>query len=242
MTSGIGAREPASSLPPNRSSGPSFWRERALQLAVAVLAAAPLAWFSVSQMISYDGYWHVFIAIQDTWYNFAYEVAQNAHPPLFYLLLGGAITFGKIPIVYRAISILATVGSTCLIGRIVRRSGASLAVSVVASVAFAVSWSTMVVGVEVRWYQLGIFFSLLAVHGFLELAAQGFGEPSPVACWSFALGIPLALLTHYSSVFVLARASSRRSSSRRSPRSIAHAPPTESAVRRGPTSSRSCRQ
>ena len=184
------------------SSEPIVSRELVLQFVVAVLAALPLAVFSVSQMVSYDGYWHVFIATQDNWSNFWYEVAQNAHPPLFYLLLGQVIAFGKVPFVYRAINILACVGSTYMAGRIVRRSGAQFLVSLLSSVAFAISLSTLLVGVEVRSYLLGVFFCLLAVYGFLEIAAQGFGSPERAARLSFALGMPLALLSHYSSIFV----------------------------------------
>jgi hypothetical protein len=178
--------------------------ERALQLSVSVAAAAPLVYFSVDQFIGYDGYWHVFIARQDTWVNFWFEVLHNAHPPLFYFLLGQTLVFGKTALTYRALGILAAIGSSFLIGRIVRRSGASAPIAMLVSVAFLVSSSSLLVGLEVRSYMLATFFSLIAFRGLLDLMADGFAGPDRTARLSFGLGILLALLTHYSAAFVLA--------------------------------------
>jgi hypothetical protein len=88
--------------------------------AVACATSLLLLWLGARQYLSYDGVWHVFIARQESWASFWREVIDNAHPPLFYALLGVAIrALGKAFLAYRAISISAAVLSALLIARIV---------------------------------------------------------------------------------------------------------------------------
>ncbi|MGE0449025.1 MAG: hypothetical protein AB7Q29_05510 [Vicinamibacterales bacterium] len=179
-------------------------RGRLLQLAVSVVTAGPLVAFSAIRYFDYDEAWHVFIAEQKMAQNFWYEVASNAHPPLFYLLLGQVIAFGKTLLVYRSIGIAAAIGSSFLVGRILMRLGASLSTSLLMSAAFALSGSTLRVGVEIRAYMLAGCFGLMAFHGFLDLLSGGLARPALAPRLLFGLGALLAILTHYSSLFVFA--------------------------------------
>jgi hypothetical protein len=179
-------------------------RERLVQLALSVLATIPLAVFSVDQLVSYDGYWHVFIAHHDRWSNFWYDVRVNTHPPLFYAALGQVLELGKTPLVYRTINIVAAMLSAYLVARIVRRCGAPRIVASAAAVAFGASWSTIHVALEVRSYMLSVLFGLLAMRGFVDLLDTDFAERTLRARLAFAAGMFLALLSHYSAGFLLA--------------------------------------
>ena len=103
--------------PPPKSRGFLY-----LFLAVA-LSAVPLIVLSRAELIGYDAFWHVFVAQQDQWRNFWQEIRLNAHPPLFYLCLKAAIAaLGANPIAYRLVPVVAILGSTWLVGRIVQRT------------------------------------------------------------------------------------------------------------------------
>src|SRR5262245_16645886 len=84
------------------------WTATSLTALIVILCATALVLFglAVRQFVSYDGFWHVFIARQETWPDFWREVVGNAHPPLYYLALGVAIkALGTSFLAYRAISI-----------------------------------------------------------------------------------------------------------------------------------------
>lgn len=186
---------------PDRSS-----RYASLYLSLAVaLSAVPLIALSRSELIGYDGFWHVFIARQDDWSNFWDEVRRNAHPPLFYLCLKAAVAlFGASPVVYRLVPMVATLGSTWLVGRIVQKTTGRPWLPAVAAFAFGASLTTVSIGLDVRAYALGTFFMLWACLALLELVGRGFAAPDHRARWVFALTAGLALLTHYAaSIFLV---------------------------------------
>ena len=71
---------------------------------VLALTAGALVFLGSREFIGYDSYWHVFIARQDRWPNFWREVRDNAHPPLFYLMLRlSAYWLGPHMLVYRLV-------------------------------------------------------------------------------------------------------------------------------------------
>lgn len=180
-----------------------------LLLAVA-LSAVPLIALAPVEGISYDGFWHVFIARQDDWGNLWDEIDRNAHPPLFYLLLKGVIAiFGPGPVTYRLIPVAASLGSTWLVGRIVRRilgkGGGRPWLAAGAALAFGTSLSAVSIGLDVRAYALCIFFMLWACRALVDLAAGGFAATEQRDRVLFAVMTTLALLTHYvAALFLLA--------------------------------------
>ena len=94
-----------------RSIGP-------LLLLISLAAAAPRLYLGATQFIEYDGYWHVFIAMQDDWGRFWEEYQANFHPPLYYLLLKLSLWFGRSVLIYRAVSIIAGVAAVFAVGKI----------------------------------------------------------------------------------------------------------------------------
>ena len=176
-------------------------------LAIAALAAALLVAVAARHIVGYDSFWHVFIARQDRWPNFWREVALNAHPPLYYLLLRATSrVFGHSLLVYRLISILAIAASTVLIARIVHRSSGSSAVAVAAAAAFGLSFSAFDLGLEVRAYALNLAWMLGACLLFVDWMAPEAPDFPAWKRWMFALTLSAALLTHYAAAFFFAAA------------------------------------
>jgi 4-amino-4-deoxy-L-arabinose transferase-like glycosyltransferase len=175
--------------------------------AVLLLTAVALVFLGGRQPIGYDSYWHVFIARQDRWPNFWQEVRDNAHPPLFYLLLRVASAWlGSNLLAYRAISIAATVCSACLIAAIVRRTTSGRSLAIVAAAAFGLSYGAIMMGMEVRAYSLCAAFTLLAFLFYLDWLRRPARRVSGWTCAGFALAATAAVLTHYSTFFFLAAA------------------------------------
>ena len=189
--------------PEGIGSGSRPGPRRALRLAVA-LSALPLLALTPKEFIGFDAFWHVFIARQDTWHAFWDEIHRNAHPPLFYLLLKGAISaFGSNFPAYRLVSVAATLGSAWLVGRIVEETSGRPWMPAIAAFAFGTSLTTVTIGLDVRAYALGTFFMLWATLALLDLVRRSFGAPGHAARVTFALAASLALLTHYAAALFL---------------------------------------
>ena len=175
--------------------------------AVLVATAAILIVLGSREFIGYDSFWHVFIARQDRWLNFGHEVRDNAHPPLFYLLLRIASAwFGSTLLAYRAVSIAAIVAATGLVAMIVRRITSNLPLAIVAAAAFGFAEGAIMVGLEVRAYALCAAFTLLSVVFYLDWLAASARRQSARSGAGFALAATAAVATHYSTFFFLAAA------------------------------------
>jgi len=168
-----------------------------------VLSAIILIYLGRRDELGYDSFWHIFIARQDNWSRFWFEVRDNAHPPLFELVLKAVIPFGHTLLVYRVPSILSIVIATVLIFTLARRAVANPWWAGVSAVAFGLSYTAINIGLEVRPYALATCLTLVALHYYLSLAESGFSRQAPKERVLFALFIALALLTHYSVAFVL---------------------------------------
>jgi hypothetical protein len=178
--------------------------------ALAILASgmtAALVFLGTRQFIGYDSYLHIFIARQDRWPNFWREVRDNTHPPLFYLLLRvTAAWLGPRLLTYRVVSIAATVYATGLIAAIVRRTTANRALAIVAAAAFGFSYSTIMMGLDVRAYALWAAFTLLAFVFYLNWIGKPTHRLSKSTYGGFAIAATAAVVTHYSTFFFLAAA------------------------------------
>jgi len=187
---------------------------------VLALVAAVLIALGRRYYIGYDSYWHVFIARQDRWPNFWQEILNNAHPPLFYLLLRASWSwFGSHLIVYRAVSIASTVAGAWLVGAIVQRTTCNRGLGIVAAAGYGLSFSAVTMGLEVRSYALCAAFTLAALYFYLDwldmdasLAEANLPESShphiltsslSVPHTGFALTATAAVLSHYSTFFFL---------------------------------------
>jgi hypothetical protein len=148
--------------------------------------------------IDFDEWQHLFMASSPRWADLAFELRTNAHPPLFFLLLGWVERLAQ-PALYRAISIAAGAGSIVMAGLIARRLFESPLVQLACAAAFAFSVDAVTISDEIRSYQLAIFFVLVAFYAWL-----GMRSGSLLACILFAAASSLALLSHYSAIFFVA--------------------------------------
>jgi hypothetical protein len=165
-------------------------------LVISLLAAIPRVYLGATQFIEYDGYWHVFIAMQDDWHQFYKEYQSNFHPPLFYLLLKVAIWFGRTPLVYRSISLLTGVAAVCVTGKIAERFSFNKYTPVVAALAYGVALPSIIISCEVRSYMLSVFFILVSFYYFFDVLEEPGGGP-PKSRVLFAVSAILAGYSHY---------------------------------------------
>jgi hypothetical protein len=83
-----------------------------LLAAITLAALVPALVLGASEFISYDGYWHVFIAKQDQWKQFLFEYRRDAHPVLYQLLLRlTSSVLGNSRLAHRAASIIPSMAS-----------------------------------------------------------------------------------------------------------------------------------
>lgn len=172
-------------------------------LLVAAFAGLLVRWYvSRKTYINFDEWQHVFMASSARWTDLSFELRTNAHPPLFFLLLRGIVRLGNVAL-YRSISIAAGVGSIVVVGLIARKILRSPVIQSLCAIAFALSGAAISVSVEIRSYQLAVFFTLVAFLAWLSLF-QGTDERTDFrSCITFAICSSLALASHYSAVFFL---------------------------------------
>jgi hypothetical protein len=170
----------------------------AVLLLVSLAAAAPRIYLGATQFIEYDGYWHVFIAMQDDWDIFWREYQDNFHPPLFYLLLKLSLLLGRSVLVYRAISILTGIAAVFLIGKIAQKVSLWRPTVAIAALAYGFAVPSIVMSIEVRAYMLCVFFVLVSLYYFLDIF-EDHGQAR--ARIGFAVFAVLAICSHYSAFF-----------------------------------------
>ena len=176
-----------------------FWL---VLLFIALIGLVIRVEIGLKSFISFDEWQHAFMASSARWTDLSFELRTNAHPPLFFLLLRGIVRWGNVAL-YRSISIAAGVGSIILVGLIARRILASPILPLVCAAVFALSTDAISVSIEVRSYQLMIFFVLLAFWAWQQMFPAA-GEPVGIGYYFlFAIASSLAVLTHYSAVFFL---------------------------------------
>ncbi|HEX4228848.1 MAG TPA: hypothetical protein VHZ07_09260 [Bryobacteraceae bacterium] len=189
-------RDPVEGNVPSRG-----WFILALIL-IAIIAAIPRLSMGASEHIEYDGYWHVFIAQQDNWNNFWREVYDNAHPPLFYLLLKLVIHLGRSLLIYRAISILSGALSVFLVGWIGRKVTGSKAWACEVALAYGLALPGIIISCEVRSYMLSVFFVLLSFSFLLDILSVEGGNQAKARI-GFSIGAILAVLSEYFAFFYI---------------------------------------
>jgi hypothetical protein len=177
------------------------WKFGIILALIAMVAAIPRLVLGRTQYIEYDGYWHVFIALQDNWRSFWREIKANAHPPLYFLLLKVVLYFGRSLLVYRAISLVTGIASVFVVGRIARRLTRSSAWSYQTAIAYGLALPGITISCEVRSYMLSTFFVLLSFSSLLDLIGSVDVTRSRRLRAGFALWAILACLSHYFAFF-----------------------------------------
>ncbi|HEU5020737.1 MAG TPA: hypothetical protein VFT60_02565 [Bryobacteraceae bacterium] len=176
-------------------------KSRTFWLWLILIAAAGFAIradIGARTFIDFDEWQHLFMASSPRWADLEFELRTNAHPPLFFFLLGWVERLGQ-PALYRAISIAAGTGSIVMVGLIARRLFESPLVQLACAAAFAFSVDAIAISDEIRSYQLAIFLVLVAFYAWLEMRSG-----SALACAVFAAASCLALLSHYAAIFFVA--------------------------------------
>lgn len=178
---------------------------QALLGVIAVLGTLPMIYYGAVTRIEYDGWLHLFIARLDVWSHFWREVANNAHPPLYFLLLKLVALFGTERLVYRSVSIAAAAVAVVALGVAMARVSRVRAVPLLCALAFGLATSTAMIANELRSYMLAATFLMLALPPYLDLVGPGGSRRSRVL---FVVFVTLAFLTHYGvlPVFVAALA------------------------------------
>lgn len=172
-----------------------------LLLAICAIAAIPRLYLGLTEFVEYDGFWHVFIAQQDTWKNFWWEYMHNDHPLLFYLMLKVLVHFGRSVLLYRAISILCGVGTVYMVGRIAGKLSSSRFATPLTALAFGLAMPAIEISVSVRSYMLSVFFVVLSFYYFLDLLPIPGVVPSRRARIWFAATAVLAVSSEYCAFF-----------------------------------------
>jgi hypothetical protein len=176
-------------------------RERLALAAIALVAAVPMVHMAVHHRIDYDGWWHVFIARASPWAQFWVDVGDNAHPPVFYLLLRAVAWLGSERLVFRSLSIVAAVVATYVVGRIASRVFRTPGVSLVCALAFGFALSTVVMACAVRSYMLSVALLLVAFRLYLDLIDPRPVRPTRATGVWFVVALVGAIVTHYAAIF-----------------------------------------
>jgi 4-amino-4-deoxy-L-arabinose transferase-like glycosyltransferase len=157
-------------------------------------------WVSTQCHLNPDEALHYHTAHQPTLIDTYYESKSKAHPPLYFLLLHVWLQLGTTEAVLRSLSVLA--GTFALWGAyrwIVRLYGESAGLIGMGILTFApmmISLST-----EVRHYALLLWFEVYALIAVEDVCGY---HPSPKAVLRYFFWLTLALLTHYSAVWLVA--------------------------------------
>ncbi len=171
-----------------------------LLLFITFLALVPRLILGATQIIQYDGYWHIFIATQNRWRLFVSEWKGDAHPPLYYLLLRGCAKLGSYPLIYRLLSIIPGVASVYMLGRIAAKFYRNSNMALLAATAYGFSLTIIEMDCDIRAYPLSLLFVLCAFYYFWELLI-GAEHKTARAMILFGIGCSLAILTEYMTVF-----------------------------------------
>lgn len=155
----------------------------------------------VTEMIEYDGYWHIWVAAQNDWHLFSAEYQMTSHPPLFFLLLKLIMSFWRTTLAFRAVSILAGIGAVFVVGKTAAAITRSRETAVLAAVLFGLSTPVVSLATEVRSYMLALFWITAAFYQYIRIW-QTQGASRRVIAW-FTVFSAFALLSHYYTAFFL---------------------------------------
>jgi mannosyltransferase len=182
-----------------------------ISLAAAVLALARIG----AQPLWLDEALSVWVARKPAGELVAWVVANDAHPPLYYLLLHPVTAIGTSEWVVRLPSALFALGTVTVSYAIGRRLRGPVAGAVTATVVAISPWYLRYAQ-EARSYALLLLTISVALWGFVALFQQNDiatadtsanwtgrlrDRPGPAA--AYALGTLAALLTHYAAVYFL---------------------------------------
>ncbi len=140
----------------------------------------------------------IFVAGMNIHSMFTFIVHQDAHPPLFFLILHGVLALGRSELLLRLPSALFGTLSLILTYGIARRLFNTLTARI-ALFLLAFSAAQIYVTQEIRMYPYFICLSLLSTYLLLRMAEK----PSWSSAALYCLALVITLYTHYMAVVVL---------------------------------------
>ncbi len=170
-------------------------------LAIGIAALVLRVFVAYVQHISYDGWWHVWIATQDRWKIAVAEYRANAHPPLFYLILRVLHVFGSNQWIYRTATIVPGALATLLVGLIVRRLTHNAVVASLTALALGSSRNAIEISTDLRTYSLCICLVLLAFYFYVDLLSSKNLRANLRSLLGFSVCTTLAIASEYYAVF-----------------------------------------
>lgn len=159
---------------------------------------------AVTQPISYDGYWHIFIAMQDNWHVLVQEWRGDAHPFLHYALLRFIMQFGHSRLLYCLPSIIPGVAAVYVLGLAADRLYESKLSAILAAAAYGSSMTMLEINCDVRSYPLALFFMLLSFYYFADFMEKPGGINSLRALLLFGFFTMFAISSEYYAVLYFA--------------------------------------
>ena len=193
---------PGRAVPSQRASGaaqPDRLFKYAL-LAITLAALIPAVVLGRSEFISYDGYWHLFIATQNRWELLLREFKANAHPIVFYLVLRVVSLLGHSRLLYRLPSIISGVLAVYLLGRTTERLCTHKVSALLTAAAYGFSMAMLQINTDVRSYPLALLFTILA-FSYLTKFLLDLGPRSGRYLLQFSISTSLAIATEYYAIF-----------------------------------------
>ena len=172
-----------------------------LLIATTLAALVPMIRAGASEIISYDGYWHLFIAGQNRWNQFLFEYQGNAHPILYFLVLRVIQFLGHSHLVLRSASIMPGAAGVYMIGLIARKLCRNEAVALLTAAAYGFSVVMIEIEIDVRSYSLSLFFVLVAFYFAVDFLNRDFGETATRPLTLFGVFSSAAIATEYCAIF-----------------------------------------
>jgi uncharacterized membrane protein len=172
-----------------------------LLLAITFAALIPALVLGASEFISYDGYWHVFMDMQNRWKLFLFEYRRDAHPLLYHLVLRVITLFGHSRLAYRSASIIPGVVSVYLLGRIAGRLCSNKVVALLAAAAYGFSMVMIGITIDVRSYPLALMFVIAAFYYLVDFLAQTYDASANRSLVLFGIFTSLAIASEYYAIF-----------------------------------------
>jgi uncharacterized membrane protein len=148
------------------------------------------------EFMDFDEWQQVFIASVPRWIDLKYELRNEAHPPVFYILLKALLAFGSGKLWYRCLAIVPGAASVFLVGMIGRKVFRFSSVALLCAGAMALSTAAITISIEVRQYQLATFFILVAFLSFLSILRSQ-ARPRLLYFATFSAASALAVGCHY---------------------------------------------
>jgi hypothetical protein len=154
------------------------------------------------EFMDFDEWQQVFMASVPRWIDLKYELRNEAHPPVFYILLKALLAFGSGKLWYRCLAIVPGVGSVFLVGMIGRKVFRFSSVALLCAGAMALSTATFsadsALAVGCHYFAALFLLPCLLVSLFFECRSC----QSPVVCgrkvtptrtWGLTLSLTLPL-------------------------------------------------